>query len=154
MEKYSLPEESYAARTDSVLAWKKAQRLGRFDPATLSADEIARQTHEKDAREVAEKSIESGKRCVVGEEEAGRRGTVRFVGEIKEIEKPPGAMWVGVELDEPAGKNDGSVKGGRYFACKQNFGVFVRPERVKVGDYARLDDDLDLEGDGSDMEEL
>jgi hypothetical protein len=27
-----MPSEEYEARTDSVLAWKKSQKLGRFDP--------------------------------------------------------------------------------------------------------------------------
>jgi len=27
-----MPADEYEARSDSVLAWKKAQKLGRFDP--------------------------------------------------------------------------------------------------------------------------
>lgn len=30
----------------------------------------------------------------------------------------------------PVGKNDGSVNGIRYFACKPRFGSFVRPDKV------------------------
>lgn len=51
-------------------------------------------------------------------------GTVRYIGPT---EFAPGT-WVGVELEEPKGKNDGSVQGTEYFKCKRNgnYGVFVR----------------------------
>lgn len=58
--------------------------------------------------------------------------------------------WVGIELDEPTGKNDGSLSGTRYFDAKPNTGVFVREKRVEVGRFGvLLEEDL-----GSDMEEL
>ena len=34
----------------------------------------------------------------------------------------------GVELDEPHGKNDGSVQGVSYFRCPSNHGIFVRKD--------------------------
>uniref|UniRef100_A0AAV1U996 CAP-Gly domain-containing protein n=1 Tax=Peronospora matthiolae TaxID=2874970 RepID=A0AAV1U996_9STRA len=53
-------------------------------------------------------------------------GFVRFLGEIVGAR----GVWVGVELDEPHGKNDGSVKGRFYFRCKPKHGVFARPHQV------------------------
>lgn len=39
VEKYVMPESEYEARTDSVLAWKKKQHLGRFDPNAPSLEQ-------------------------------------------------------------------------------------------------------------------
>ncbi|KAK3072411.1 hypothetical protein LTR53_006864 [Teratosphaeriaceae sp. CCFEE 6253] len=39
--------------------------------------------------------------------------------------------WVGVELDEATGKNDGSVKGERYFDVEPDHGMFLRPGGIK-----------------------
>jgi tubulin-specific chaperone B len=44
-----------------------------------------------------------GVRCQVGDDET-KRGWIRFVGDT---EFAPG-VWVGIEYDEPRGKNDGS----------------------------------------------
>ena len=53
--------------------------------------------------------------------------------------------WVGLELPTPTGKNDGSVRGKRYFPCKHQHGVFVR-----LGACYRLkEDNLDDSGDYS-----
>ena len=58
----------------------------------------------------------------------GRYGTIRFVGQT---DFAPGD-WVGIELDDDSGKNDGSVNGDRYFDCPMGYGMFVRPTTVTV----------------------
>jgi tubulin-folding cofactor B len=136
-----LPVEEYEKKTDSVLAWKKTAKLGRFDPNAPS--------HEKAkidaiAEEIEARGIAVGKRCRVGAEDT-KRGEIMYVGDVKEI--PGLGAWVGVQLDEPVGKNDGSIGGTRYWGEESQLkrGVFVRPERVEVGDFPVLDDLEDME---------
>lgn len=71
---------------------------------------------------------------------------VSFVGEVPDIPSGVGA-WVGITLDEPTGKNNGSVNGTKYFSCAANSGVFLRAERVEVGDFPELGLDDELEDD-------
>jgi len=59
---------------------------------------------------------------------AGQKvGIIRFMGETQFA---PG-VWVGVELDEPHGKNDGSVSGVRYFECRMNYGIFAQQMKIQ-----------------------
>ncbi|KAJ7614630.1 tubulin-folding cofactor B [Mycena polygramma] len=133
VDKFELSDTAYAERTDSVLAYKQRNKVGRFAPQ----DETSKPT--------VEVKIDVGSRCEIESTEPGlsKRGTVRFVGATK-FGTGEG-IWVGVEYDEPMGKNDGSVKGERYFSCRPNYGAFVRPEKVKVGDYPVEEIDLDEE---------
>jgi hypothetical protein len=59
---------------------------------------------------------------------SGRRGVVHFFGLVAFAT----GKYVGIELEEPAGKHDGSMKGERYFTCPPNHGVFVKPSMVQL----------------------
>ncbi|XP_058836738.1 kinesin-like protein KIF13A isoform X1 [Topomyia yanbarensis] len=41
-----------------------------------------------------------------------------------------GGTWIGIELDTPTGKNDGTVQGIQYFSCKPKHGIFVRVDKL------------------------
>ncbi|XP_044021570.1 CAP-Gly domain-containing linker protein 4-like isoform X2 [Siniperca chuatsi] len=56
-----------------------------------------------------------------------RTGVVQFYGKTSFA---PG-LWLGIKLDKPSGKNDGSVGGVRYFSCPPKHGVFAPPSRVQ-----------------------
>ncbi|KAI0829040.1 dynactin [Trametes gibbosa] len=56
------------------------------------------------------------------------RGIVRFAGATSFS----AGKWIGIELYDAVGKNDGTVQGLKYFSCRPNYGVFVRPSQVKV----------------------
>jgi len=53
---------------------------------------------------------------------------VRYIGPTDFGE----GVWVGVELRTAKGKNDGSVQGKRYFSCKHDHGLIVRPNKITV----------------------
>ncbi|KAI1427583.1 dynactin [Xylaria sp. FL1777] len=57
-----------------------------------------------------------------------RNAIVRFVGQTHFAV----GDWVGVELEDDSGKNDGAVQGERYFDCPPGRGMFVRPTTVTV----------------------
>ncbi|KAL4062539.1 CAP Gly-rich domain-containing protein [Scleroderma citrinum] len=132
VEKFELSEEAYAQRTDTVLAYKQRHKMGRFAPPSDSPAPVPKV------------DISIGARCEVESAEEGlhKRGTVRFVGPTKFSAT---GIWVGVEYDEPIGRNDGSVQGEQYFTCRPNYGVFVRPDRLKVGDFPVEEIDFDDE---------
>lgn len=46
-----MPAAEYETRTDSVLAWKKAQKLGRFDPNAPSIEEQKIRTYDREIEE-------------------------------------------------------------------------------------------------------
>ncbi len=64
----------------------------------------------------------------------GRRRAVRTRGSSSCAAGQGGSSSYAIAFHsfEPGGKNDGSVKGQRFFECKPNHGAFVRPSQVRV----------------------
>ncbi|KAL5492645.1 hypothetical protein ACEPAI_4092 [Sanghuangporus weigelae] len=140
VEKFAISEAEYAKRQDSVLAYKQRNKLGRFassDQSDSPAHPITPESHI---------GIKVGQRCEVEPTTEGgiaRRGVVQFVGPTEFGNKT--GVWVGMQYDEPVGKNDGSVNGKRYFSCPVPYGGFVRPEKARVGDFPPIDLEEELE---------
>ncbi|KAK3754468.1 hypothetical protein QZH41_006775 [Actinostola sp. cb2023] len=53
-------------------------------------------------------------------------GAIAFIGDAQFAK----GDWAGVILDEPTGKNSGTVAGVRYFDCKPLHGVFTKLEKI------------------------
>lgn len=70
-----------------------------------------------------------GLRVTAGSALSGHKnGVIRFAGATSFA---PGE-WIGIALDTPEGKNDGSVAGKRYFECQEKYGLFVRRAQCKL----------------------
>ncbi|XP_048956789.1 kinesin-like protein KIF13B [Canis lupus dingo] len=77
----------------------------------------------EEASEVPE-WLREGEYVTVG---TNKMGIVRYIGPTDFQE----GTWIGVELDLPSGKNDGSIGGKQYFKCNPGYGLLVRPGRVR-----------------------
>jgi len=88
--------------SDTVLAYKMRNQLGRFASTSTSASS----SHSIETEVPAD--LIAGARCEVAlSDELSRRGTVRFVGPT-EFGAKDDSVWVGVEWDEPVGKGNGT----------------------------------------------
>lgn len=83
---------------DTVLAYKQRNKMGRFAPKDDGSA-----TTETTPVQI---NIPIDSRCEVESLDStlSKRGIVRFVGPTKFSK----GIWVGIEYDEPFGKNDGS----------------------------------------------
>ncbi|CAL8089991.1 unnamed protein product [Orchesella dallaii] len=124
--------EDYEQRDESMKKFLMKNKLGKYD------DEKAKKKLEEEEKEAKlSESIKASDRCEVKvPANPVRRGEVKYVGKVHFKE----GIWVGIQYDEPLGKNDGSVEGKRYFECKSKYGGFVRPSNVTVGDFPEIDE--------------
>lgn len=134
VEKMKISEDRYA-QVNNVRSFMQQHGLGRFSNKTVN------ESNKTDKENL--KEIEVGKRCEVRTKGTpARRGEVKYIGEIC---LKPGVTFIGVCLDEPLGKNDGTAGEVRYFKCEPKHGVFVRPADIEVGNFPEisLEDELD-----------
>ncbi|NWU72789.1 CLIP4 protein, partial [Pterocles burchelli] len=76
--------------------------------------------------------LKLGDRVVI----AGQKvGTLRFCGTTEFAS----GQWAGVELDEPEGKNNGSVGKVQYFKCAPKHGIFAPLSKIsKASDHKKI----------------
>ena len=58
----------------------------------------------------------------------GKQGHIKYIGEI---EGKAQGNWVGIELDEANGENNGEFNDVQIFECQEGHGIFLRPTQVK-----------------------
>lgn len=134
-ERYKLSDNDYAKKKDNFRTFKE-QNLKNL---TQTKDQAMAKDQEKKDKEEEEKAatMKIGDRCQVEVVNQPKKlGTIQYVGPT---DFHPG-YWIGVKYDEPVGKNDGSVKGKRYFECFMKYGGFVRPSSVTVGYFPEADE--------------
>merc|ERR1712228_280330 len=138
--KYEITDEQYKKRDNTFLKWKEKNLKDFYQK---KADDEKQQIEEWD-QTVKDKKIKINDRCEISK--GKHRGKIAFVGSTSFDKK---GVWIGVELDEPFGDNDGSKKGKVYFKCNDKYGLFVRPDAVQVGDFPVIDE-LEISDDDDD----
>ena len=75
---------------------------------------------------MAESKFTVGQRVQI--KDKGHVGVIAFIG----MTEFASGKWIGINLDEKLGKNDGTVKEKKYFDCEPNHGIFVRQSQIVV----------------------
>ena len=128
VKKYEISEEDYLKRPNNIRDFRK--KLMKDPEYKKKVKESQGPTYEEEA-----KAIKIGNRCIVGD--GTRRGEVKYVGKCKELGH---GFFIGIALDEPLGDNNGTLKGVKYFEAENNYGIMVRPNYVKVGNYPPINE--------------
>ncbi|KRX23912.1 CAP-Gly domain-containing linker protein 1 [Trichinella nelsoni] len=107
-------------------------------PVVIQQPDAASAFHDESQQESASTAAEEDHSLRVGDRvSAGgcRRGVLRFLGPTDFAE----GIWAGIELDQPYGKNDGSVHRKRYFTCKPLYGLFAPAHKVVLETFPNFD---------------
>ena len=140
--KYVMPDEVYDKLSNSVRAHIRKERDKNPNYKVPSQSQKPPRVYspsDEDKPSTPSNACDTflvGKRCEV--QPGGRRGVLRFFGPMAGLK----GSWVGVDLDEPLGQNNGAGPDGiQYFTAKGNsYGCFAKHYNVQVGDqFVELD---------------
>ncbi|KAM6221504.1 kinesin-like protein KIF13B [Rhynchocyon petersi] len=103
-----------------------ASALGGSGDSSSGSQALEKLEVTSDSEEASEvpEWLKEGEYVTVG---TNKMGIVRYIGPTDFQE----GTWIGVELDLPSGKNDGSIGGKQYFKCNPGYGLLVKPGRVR-----------------------
>uniref|UniRef100_A0A8B9PU49 CAP-Gly domain containing linker protein family member 4 n=1 Tax=Apteryx owenii TaxID=8824 RepID=A0A8B9PU49_APTOW len=134
---HSFPGFRRSLSTTSASSQKEINRRNSF---VRSKSSVLRRSWSNTATANTEGPVKLHEGSQVLLTSSNEMGTIRYIGPT---EFAPG-IWLGLELRSAKGKNDGSVGEKRYFTCKLNHGVLVRPSRVTYRGIngAKLVDDI------------
>ncbi|XP_062429528.1 CAP-Gly domain-containing linker protein 4 [Rhea pennata] len=134
---HSFPGFRRSLSTTSASSQKEINRRNSF---VRSKSSVLRRSWSNTATANTEGPVKLHEGSQVLLTSSNEMGTIRYIGPT---EFAPG-IWLGLELRSAKGKNDGSVGEKRYFTCKPNHGVLVRPSRVTYRGIngAKLVDDI------------
>mmetsp|Transcript_14945 Transcript_14945/g.29063 ORF Transcript_14945/g.29063 Transcript_14945/m.29063 type:complete len:272 (-) Transcript_14945:269-1084(-) len=145
VKKYVMSDEDYEKRDNSLRNYKKKMR--ETDPYFTFLPENRREPKNLNPPTAEDvKDFKIGDRCQV--EPGARRGTIVWKGDGEGY--VGNGYWIGVHLDEPLGKSNGTVKGKKFFEVPEKHGAFIRPDKVEVGDFPERDIFAELSSDDED----
>lgn len=129
VQKYEMSDAVYNARTDTVREMKRKAGI------PVKGEKVQKEEEKEPV------GYNIGDRCEVEfKDKTHHRGEVKYVGKVKDTK----GYWIGIQMDEPVGKNDGSCNGERYFQCLDKYGLFMKAKNVTVGDFPPVDWEKEL----------
>jgi len=118
----SMVQNSFAATKPLGFSTPMPKRQGSTVTATKAAPKSISQTP------IAKSSsdLKIGDRVIISSGQGSKLGVLKYRGATQFA---PGE-WCGIELDDPLGKNNGTVEGIKYFECEDKFGLFTPIAKV------------------------
>ncbi|KAG9306464.1 hypothetical protein G9A89_003574 [Geosiphon pyriformis] len=95
--------------------------------STGSISSLPAKPHQTKLSTTKDPDISVGRRVILPTKN-NSPGTIQFLGETEFAR----GHWVGIALDNPVGKNNGTVANIQYFETSPNQGIFVRPDSILI----------------------